>query len=319
MMRVSVVVIVSALLVLTPIVQGVSMSGLSVSGNQIVNKDGQPVILKGVNRSGFEYMCIQGSGQVADGPVDQSSINAMLAWNINSVRIPLNSHCWLGLSNANPEKQNYIQGIQSYVQLLTSNNLAVILDLHWTSPNSPANAEIPMPDAAHSIDFWKGVATAFSNQSNVMFELFNEPFPNFIGSDSFGMQVVTENCDVDHTTQAWECYKNGGTSCVGLSYTAVGTQDLVNAIRSTGANNIIIVNGIHYAECMTQWETYKPSDPLDQIAAGAHMYRLPPWFSGYRVWIFPAFKHTLSLFPRTFQLFSPKSEKWIVNPRSLSH
>src|SRR5581483_7470014 len=62
----------------------VSIAGLHVVGNQIVNGDGIVVRLLGVNRSGAEYMCIGESSQTPpykgygffDGPSDAASVAA---------------------------------------------------------------------------------------------------------------------------------------------------------------------------------------------------------------------------------------------------
>ena len=35
-----------------------------------------------------------------------------------------------------------------------------------------------MPDADHAVDFWTDVATTFANDDGVVFELYNEPFPD---------------------------------------------------------------------------------------------------------------------------------------------
>ena len=42
-------------------------------------------------------MCVHG-GQVFDGPADSTSVQAMAAWHINAVRVPLNEDCWLGIN-----------------------------------------------------------------------------------------------------------------------------------------------------------------------------------------------------------------------------
>jgi len=52
------------------------LPGLHVRGNRLVNARGQDVILRGVDRSGTEYACIQGWG-IFDGPSDAASIRAM--------------------------------------------------------------------------------------------------------------------------------------------------------------------------------------------------------------------------------------------------
>src|SRR5436305_5983091 len=76
-----------------------AMTGLHVQGNQIVNGNGQPIRLLGVDRSGTEYACIQGWG-IFDGPSDAASIQAITSWHTNAVRVPLNEDCWLGINGA---------------------------------------------------------------------------------------------------------------------------------------------------------------------------------------------------------------------------
>ena len=61
-----------------------SLSGIHVSGNKLVNDQGRKVVLRGVNRSGTEYACIQGWG-IFDGPYDAASVQAMKSWGINGV------------------------------------------------------------------------------------------------------------------------------------------------------------------------------------------------------------------------------------------
>src|SRR4029079_18218098 len=64
---------------------------LHVDGNKLRDASNAEVRLLGINRAGSEYMCsppTQG-GQAFDGSTGPSSINAMLSWNINTVRLPL--------------------------------------------------------------------------------------------------------------------------------------------------------------------------------------------------------------------------------------
>eukprot|EP00463_Aulacantha_scolymantha_P002915 TRINITY_DN3667_c0_g1_i1.p2 TRINITY_DN3667_c0_g1~~TRINITY_DN3667_c0_g1_i1.p2 ORF type:complete len:66 (+),score=15.56 TRINITY_DN3667_c0_g1_i1:221-418(+) len=56
--------------------------------------------------------------------------------------------------------------------------MVAILDLHWTADGGTlATKQDPMPDLSHAPQFWSEVAKAYANQSNVIFEIFNEPFP----------------------------------------------------------------------------------------------------------------------------------------------
>lgn len=120
----------------------VVVSGLHVSGNQLLNGSGQVVRLVGVNRSSAEYSCNSGgTTNVFDDPNNLSDIPAMLSWDINVVRVPLNEDCWLGINGepaASYTSAYYQQQISSYVNQLTADNVIVILDLHWN--NSGTNS-----------------------------------------------------------------------------------------------------------------------------------------------------------------------------------
>ncbi len=237
---------------------------LHIGKNQLFGRDNEPVRLLGVNRSGTEYACIQNNG-IFDGPHDLPSVQAMLNWHINAVRVPLNEDCWLNINgvSANYGGANYRQAIADYVTLLISNKITPILDLHWSAPgNTPATSLLPMPDRDHSLTFWKQVATAYKNNTAVVFDLFNEPYPD-------------NNHD---TTTGWKCWLSGTnpTSCpfgtAGLTYNAAGMQELLTAVRNTGARNVILLGGIQHSNSLDQWLTYKPTDPLNELAPSWHVY-----------------------------------------------
>src|SRR5262249_56928217 len=78
-----------------------SIAGLHVSGNQLLNANNQQVVLRGVDRSGTEYACVQGWG-IFDGPSDAASVQAIASWHTNAVRVPLNEDCWLSINGVNP-------------------------------------------------------------------------------------------------------------------------------------------------------------------------------------------------------------------------
>jgi endoglucanase len=241
---------------------------LHVSGNKLVNASGTQVVLHGVNRSGTEYACVQGNG-IFDGPNDQASITAMKSWGpVNAVRVPLNEACWNAESYVNSAYAgtNYINAIKSYVSLLNTNGIVAILDLHWTDgtytgssagcSSAQAVCQKPMPDAAQAIPFWTSVANTFKGNDAVIFDLFNEPYAS----------RATGN-----TTTGWQCWENGGT-CSGISYQVAGMQQMVNAVRSTGANNVLMLGGEEYSNDLTSWLQYKPTDPDNNLVASWHSY-----------------------------------------------
>ena len=231
--------------------------GLHVQGNHLVSGSGQPIAIHGVNRSGTEYSCVQGQG-IFDGPSDNASVQAIATWKVNAVRVPLNEDCWLGINGvpSSVSGSAYQQAITSYVNLLNANGLLAILDLHWSAPGTQlANGQQPMPDQDHSLTFWNQVATTYKNNGSVVFELFNEPYPG-------GTQ---------DTSAGWQCWRDGG-ACPGVSFQAAGMQALVNTVRQAGATNVVLLGGLDYSGDLTQWLTYKPVDPLNNLAAAWHVY-----------------------------------------------
>jgi hypothetical protein len=240
---------------------------LRVSGNKLVDATGKTRRLLGVNRSGGEFMCVQGRG-IWDGPVDDASVRAIADWKANTVRIPLNEECWLGLSNIQPQYAgaNYVRAVKDLVAKVKAHGMTPMLELHWTygqyTGNSAgcsdvhASCQKPMPDMQYTPSFWRSVASTFKDDPTVVFDLFNEPYPD--------RATAT-------TTQAWQCWRDGGT-CPGIGYEVAGMQDLVDAVRATGAKNVLLAGGIAYSNDLSQWLTYKPADPAGNLAAAWHVY-----------------------------------------------
>lgn len=242
---------------------------LHVAENKLVNAHGAGVVLHGVDRSGTEFECVQNHG-IFDGPDSQASIRAMKRWKINSVRVPLNEACWNGESYVNPSYAGakYQVAIKAYVRLLNSNGLVAILDLHWSDGlytggshecrSAKAVCEKPMPDAAESVSFWSSVAATFRGDDAVIFDLLNEPYPN--GA-------------ISSRAAAWQCWRNGGSSCTpAIPYSVAGMQALVNAIRATGATNVIMLGGLNFASNLNGWLKYVPTDPDHNLVASWHSY-----------------------------------------------
>jgi hypothetical protein len=221
------------------------------------------VRLLGVNRSGTEYSCQQGYG-FFDGPSDTASIKAMKSWHINAVRVPLNETCWLGI-NGIPAKyggESYRRTIRAWVSRLERQNLYVILDLHWAAPGpEQATGIIPMPDADHAPDFWRSVAAAYKGDHAVLFDLYNEPH------------------DVD-----WDCWQHGceiHDQRVG-TYRAAGMTELVDAVRSTGATQPVMLGGTEWARNDEGWLAHLPADPARAEVASNHTYNFAACYGSCR-------------------------------------
>jgi putative cell wall-binding protein len=234
---------------------------LAVQGNTLVDTRTNTVFVpRGVNWPGFEYSCWQGWEQLPAA----NEADAIAAWGISVVRLPLNQDCWLGLQGS-PSGQtvaHYKAAVASWVSALNSVGVVVILDLHSSAPlGYPAHGQRAMPDS-QSLSFWTSVATAYASNHSVMFDLFNEPY-------SRGSFQLT-----------WDCWKNGGclapveddytAALSGAKYTVVGMAALVSAIRATGATQPLMLGGLNYSNDLTGWLANRPSDT--QLVASWHNY-----------------------------------------------
>jgi chitodextrinase len=228
----------------------VPAGGLHVSGNQLLDASGGLVRLHGVNYSGTEYACIQGWG-IFDGPSDAASVSAIRSWNSNVVHVGLNEDCILGINGvaAAYSGTSYMNAIVAYVNALHAQGLFAEVSLMWAAPGTQKALDHPLIlDADHAPAALKAIANAFKGDPNTFIGLQSEPH---------GI--------------SWACWKNGGSSC-SVGYTALGMQGALDAVRSTGAANVVTVSGIDYANNLSQWLANKPSDPLNQLMAEAHVY-----------------------------------------------
>ena len=231
---------------------------ISVSGTTLLDGNRNPIVLHGVNRSGTEYACQQGWG-IFDGPSDDASIAAMVAWRINAVRVPLNEDCWLGINGVNPSYggPSYRTAIADYVRRLHEHGLYVVLDLHVAAPGTTLSTEIvPMADADHAPAFWQSVASTFIDDQALLFDLYNEPH------------------DI-----SWSCWRDG---CEVNGYQTAGMQQLLDAVRSTGATQPVLAGGIRWANDLSGWLANQPDDPAGQLVASLHTYDFSPCQEGCR-------------------------------------
>lgn len=229
---------------------------VQVSGNHIVNQNGQTIHLIGFGHQGSEYMCLT-TDQTYDDPNALSTTpQNMKAWGaaVNIARIPLNEDCWLGINGVTRGGTAYQNDIVTFANNLHAQGMYVNIDLHWNAPGTQqATASLSMADFDHSIAMWQQVATTFKNDPAVIFELDGEP----------------------HGSVTWECWQNGGAACVFDGFRIAGMEEMIQAIRGiegTGFHHPIIVDCLGYSNDCTQFLTHVPADPASQLIVAIHDY-----------------------------------------------
>ncbi|MHA1834036.1 MAG: glycoside hydrolase family 5 protein [Candidatus Baldrarchaeia archaeon] len=237
---------------------------LHVEGKYIKNSLGQTVYLRGINKHSFEGSP-RGDWQAFDGSVvwdtwDESivaaNLDAMKSWGINTVRSYACAEFWIN----NTEGHREI--IKQYAELLAQRGMYLIYTF-WCADYGVGQQNFPystksIPDKAAFVNLWISVANELKDYPNVIFSLWNEPTGNETQRDEWFAAV----------------------------------QDCINAIRSTGAENLIIVEwdgvwfNISYGEPppptnrpsdygATMWwvEGYPLNDPLGNLIYEFHSYR----------------------------------------------
>ena len=261
--------------------------GLHVVGNQLRDDNDDVVQLRGVDVTGSEYACIEDGGwgftSGLDDPADRErALDAMQTWAINTVRVPLNSDCWFGTK---PELAGdpwvgapYRAVMTEWIDQITARGMVAVADLHWTAPDGYlAIGQSSMTDDT-SVAFWHDVAATFGSDPNVVFDLFNEPYLN----REYEEGTVAAGSDVTDPDAAWACWLDGCTAtrydlhqtATAATYQATGMQELVDAVRSEGATNVLLVAGLGYSQYFDRLttDTLPVVDPLDDVAISFHAY-----------------------------------------------
>ncbi len=199
-------------------------SELHVEGNRLINAEGEEVWLQGLNAGNLETL-------PHDKQVIKSAVVGIEEWNANVVRLPMKEEFWYGESVYQKDGgQAYRDTIDQIVTLVANRGAYLVLDLH----------RYRAPKQKHA-DFWVDAANHFKNHPAVLFDLMNEPH-------SISWEVwrnggwVGEKKGTDESAFLTEAEKKANQG-----YESVGMQGLLDAVRSTGARNIVVVGGIGWA------------------------------------------------------------------------
>ncbi len=225
---------------------------LHTKGNRICDKNGNDVILKGVNCSALEWSIMRASR------LEYCIEHAITKWNCNVIRLPVSASAWFGLCTEQKRfgfsALYYRNRISRIVSFCAQHKAYIIIDLHGAGEGEYLGRyKKAMPDEM-SVKFWLSAAEMFKNCENVLFGLFNEPR------------------DIDAKTLI--C--GGEVELDNMRYNTIGMKELVYTVRSTGAKNICVIGGTDWAYDLRPYNSeFAFADNIGNgIVLDSHIY---PW------------------------------------------
>ncbi len=234
---------------------------LHVAGNQVLNPAGKPVWLQGVNVVSLEFL-VKGDHALKSAQV------AVDDWKANLIRLPVKEEYWFGKGPGQSDGgAAYRELVDAAITLVANRGAYVLLDLH----------RFHAPRAEHA-EFWKDAATRFKNHPAVLFDLFNEPHGTSWEIWRDGGYVLEKKKEAagEGTLLTPEEKAKGGKG-----FQAIGMQALVNAVRNTGARNIVVVGGLDWAYDLSGIARgFELKDATGHgIVYATHIY---PWKRGWK-------------------------------------
>jgi endoglucanase len=164
-----------------------SLPWLATAGNRIVQLNTeQPILLRGINRSGLEYTEPSVNGFLDAAQLTQNEIGVIVTmWRSNIIRVSFNQDWALNGKNGHPAKE-YLTALDQVISWASALGAYTILDLQWLDSDTvyghtadgnggqEDNHVAPTPNAA-TITLWNALATRYCDEPAVLFDLFNEP------------------------------------------------------------------------------------------------------------------------------------------------
>lgn len=204
---------------------------ITVQGNRILEPGGRQYI-----PYGFVTYCLAekdpdcGAASTSQPVTDNTKITqAAMYWHANTIRIQVAE---ANLVPSGTVNQMIMNQLKSQVELVNSLGMVAIItdqEEYFDGPPLPTSSAVP---------FWNAVASTFKDDQRVFFDLYNEP--RLAAAPGQGMK------------SSWNFWRNGGIDTIsGITYDFVGMQPLVNDIRSDGADNIIVAEGLKADKSLT--------------------------------------------------------------------
>lgn len=238
---------------------------IRAEGNRIVTVDGgKEVWLQGLNVPSLEWS-LRGE------QVYKSVVVGIEEWKGNVIRLPIKDDYWFGKDLEDGGKA-YRAVVDQVITLASNRGAYVVLDLH----------RYRAPRKEH-LDFWKDAAARYKNHPSLIFDLINEPHGVTweVWRDGGFVEEKRKDGDEDAFLTPEEKLHNKH------GFQSPGMQAMLDAVRSTGAKNMVLVGGLDYAYQLDGiMNGFGLKDEGGQgIIYACHIY---PWKRGWQKYLLDA-------------------------------
>lgn len=224
---------------LTPSMATQNTGMLSIQGTNIYTPTGQVLLLQGAMvDTSLAYM-----HQYIDQRKDpllylnQKTFQAMRSWNMNAIRINISQ--WVQQADTT---KTYLTKVDSVISQANLSGLYVILDFHDDTQSGSPYGDGMLHKS--SLAWWESIAARYKNNPMILFDPINEP------------KYAT-----------WNSWLQGDGNDI------VGFQQIIQGIRSVGAQQIIVVEPGNAAKGGKAWIGFDSTKLTDQnILYSKHDY-----------------------------------------------
>ena len=152
---------------------------LTTQGNRIIRTDtGDPILLRGLNRSGLEYSEPDEQGFLSAAEISRAEIQTIVRqWGANIIRLPFNQD-WVLNGRGAWTADAYQRALDQVIRWASGFGAYTLLDLQWLDAEriygGNRNFVAPLPNR-ESIELWNLLATRYRGEPAVLYDIFNEP------------------------------------------------------------------------------------------------------------------------------------------------
>jgi len=241
---------------------------LITSGNRILRADTMnPILLRGVNRSGLEYSEPSPAGFLAAAQFTEDELREIvLNWHANIIRLPFNQDWCLRGRNGHSAEE-YRAALDQVISWSASLGAYTILDLQWLDADTAYGYtedengvkrmnHVPPTPNEDSILIWRILAERYQNEPAVLFDLLNEPH-DALEDDYLPIHLIGRDGEI----------LDSDAGIVGREEWVPWATRLIAEVRDIRPTGLILVGGVDWAFDLRQIRVDAPN-----IVYSAHIY-----------------------------------------------